>query len=76
MIISKRDIERAFGLGYKHLDKKENLDLPETQALLNIITNFPWMVEAAGWGFDPVISELVMQRETLNKKISDRKDNM
>lgn len=51
-------IEIALGLPYGELLRTRNK--PETIALLKIIGHFPWMVEVASSGYDPVVAAKLM----------------
>lgn len=69
----KREFERVFSLPRGFLDDRKNLLLPETCALFKLVEKMPWLVEVVDSGYDPVVAELVLQREIINHKIRQAK---
>ena len=69
-----RELERKLGLPISYLDDEENVKLPETQALLKMINAMPWLLEVAESGFNPNVSELILQREAINIKIEEARN--
>jgi hypothetical protein len=69
-----RELERKLGLPLRYLDSKENVELPETQALLKMIDAMPWLIEVAESGFNPEVSQLILQREAINIKIEEARN--
>ena len=69
-----RELERKLGLPLRYLDDEENVKLPETQSLLKMIDAMPWLIEVADSGFNPKVSELILQREAINIKIEEARN--
>jgi len=65
-------VERALGLGIGFLNKPENLELPETKALLKIIDVFPWMVNVADHNYNPEFAKRALVYDALNKGLVDK----
>jgi len=64
-------IERVFGLPPKCLSSDTCLKLPETQALLRLVTVFPWLIEVADKKFDPKAVRLILQRESIQLQLQE-----
>lgn len=67
-----RELERKLGLGWGYLSNPATMNSPETVALLKCIESMPWLIEVAEYGFDPEISQLLLQRAAIDIKIKDR----
>ena len=69
--MNNANIERILGLpqGTFEADK----DKPEVIALSQIIKMFPWMVDVAEYGYDPIIASLYVKAVAINIQIQDRK---
>ena len=65
-------IERALGLPQGFLSKKENLDLPETKALLKIISTFKFIPILADYKYDRKLANLFLMSEATNINIQER----
>lgn len=66
------NIERVFGLGIGSLQGEE-LEKPETKALLKLVNVFPWLLDIAEYKFDKQLSGLYLQAVALEIKIQERK---
>ena len=72
MEIKQATVERLLDLPFGSLSDEENLKLPETQALLRLIKEMPWLLEVAEHKFDPEAAQLILQREVINLKLEDK----
>lgn len=65
------ELERKLGMPLGSFEKEKSL--PETQELINILNNFPWIVEVAEWGYDETLAQLILQREAIKVRIEERR---
>src|SRR5574343_1329178 len=66
-------VERILGLPQRYLSSSENLNLPETKAILKCFISMPWLLEIAENNYDPEIARLVVNREATKVAIEKRK---
>lgn len=65
---TKTAIERILSLPFGSIDRWEKYGYPpEAEALFNILNLFPWMIDIAETGFDPVTADYIHRVNALSQ---------